>query len=115
MNDLLGRVRCVENESVGLIHGEACLHIRPLTLAFSFRIVLRTVCDSSVPQEAISYDILLQKILIELPVLLGRHDLLVIQEDREFLIAQRKNFLNLDLNFSYVTTSPQVPCTSWKV
>ena len=83
-----GRVPCVENESVALIHGEPRLRFRPLILANSFRIVLQTTEASSVLQEAISYGIPLQRVLIELPVLLGRRDLLAIQENRRFLDAQ---------------------------
>ena len=43
---------------------------------------------SSVLQEAISYDIPLQRFSLELAVLLGRPDLLAIEENRGFLDAQ---------------------------
>ena len=89
MTDSLGGVPCAENESVFLIHGEPCPQCRPLILAYSTRIVLQTVYDCFVPQEVISYDIPLQRVLIEVPVLLGRHDLLAIQGgNRGFLDAQ---------------------------
>ena len=62
------------------------------------------------PQDVISYDIPLQRVLMELPVLLWRHDLLLVQENRGFLDAQRNpflsrnetpvNFLDLDLTLS---------------
>ena len=99
-----------------LIHGEPCLRFRPLILAKSSRIVLQTEA-SSVLQEAISYDIPLQRVLMELPVLLGRPDLLAIDENRGFLDAQTKNLTlsrnktpekHPDLTFSSVSTSPQV-------
>ena len=41
MTESSGRVPFVENESVGLIHGEPCLRFRPLVLAYSSRIVLQ--------------------------------------------------------------------------
>ena len=88
MTDSPGRVPCVEIESVGQIHGEPCLRFRPLILAFSSRIVLQTLDGSSVLQEAISYDIPLQRVLIQLPFRLGRQVLLAIQENRGSLDAQ---------------------------
>ena len=72
-----------------LIHGEPCLRFRPLILANSSRIVLQTEA-SSVLQEAISYDIPLHRFSKELPVLLGRPDLLAIEENRGFLDAKYK-------------------------
>ena len=45
---------------------------------------------SSVLHEAISYDIPLQRFSLELPVHLGRPDLLPIEENRGFLNAQKK-------------------------
>ena len=79
-----------------LIHGEPCLRFRPLILANSFRIVFQTE-TSSVLREAISYDIPLQRFSLELPVHLGRPDLLAIDENRGFLDAQKKNSLSLGI------------------
>ena len=61
MTDSPGCVPRVEIESV------ICLLFRPLILAYSFRIVPHAIDESSVLQEANSYDIPLQRVLIELP------------------------------------------------
>ena len=73
-----------------LIFGELCRRFRPLILANSSRTVLRTTKASSVLQEAISCDVPLQKFSKELPVHLGKPDLLAIEENRGFLDAQKK-------------------------
>ena len=59
MIDLLGRIPCVQNESVVLIHGKPCLYLRPKILAYPSWIVLLTMYGSFVPQEVISYDLTL--------------------------------------------------------
>ena len=59
----LGRVPCAENESVGLIHGKQCLHF--LLLILASQIMLQTMSDSFVPQEVISYDIPLERVLYD--------------------------------------------------
>ena len=107
-----------ENESVGLIHREQSLHFLLLILACSSQIVLPTVSDSFVPQEVISYDIPLERVLTVLPALLGRLALLVIQENPELIDVRRisflsrnkapVNFLELGSTFPCVSTSPQV-------
>ena len=116
-------VPCVENESVYLVNGDPCLHFRPLILAYSLRIVLQTVCVSFLFLKRSSRIIFpLQKVLIELPVLLERHDLLVVQENRGFLdalLSRNKtpvNVLDLDLTFSCVSTHRhRFPRIGWKV
>ena len=71
-----------------MIHGELCLRFRPFLLANSTRIGLQKIHDSFVPQEAISYDIPLQRVWIEQCFLLERHDSVAIQGNRGFLDAQ---------------------------
>ena len=80
-----------------LIHGEPCLRFRPLILANSSLIVLQTEA-SSCSSRSISYDIPLQRFSLELSVLLGRPDLLAIEENCGFLDAQKKkNSLSLGI------------------
>ena len=43
---------------------KSCLHLRPSILAYAARIGFQTVFDSLVPQEAVSYDIPLQRVLM---------------------------------------------------
>ena len=74
-----------------LIHGEPTLSaLSTLDSCISSRTVLQTTKASSVLQEAISYDIPLQNFSKELPVHLGKPNLLVIDENRGFLDAQKK-------------------------
>ena len=89
MTHSLGRVPCVENESVGLIHGESC------TLK-------------------ISYDIPLQRVLIQQRFLLEQLGRLAIRGNRGFLDAQKNlnetpaQHVSLDLAFSCFDISPRV-------
>ena len=50
---------------------------------------------SFVPQEAISYDIPLQRVFMEQLFLLERHDVLAIQENRGSLEAQSRSSLSV--------------------
>ena len=87
-------------------------------LAYLFLIVLQTISDSFAPQEVISYDIPHQRVWIELPALVVRLYLLVIQENPELLDARQiaclsrnstpVNFLDLGSTFSCASTSLQV-------
>ena len=63
--DSLDKVPSFENEAPDWILDEVWLHPRPSILVISARIELQTVNNLFVPQEASSYDILLQTILIE--------------------------------------------------
>ena len=78
MTDSLGKVRRVGIESVGLTHGEPGLQFRPLILTHSSR----TIYGSFVPQEAISYDIPIQRVFLEQLILLEQHDQLAFQGNR---------------------------------
>ena len=64
------------------------MRFRPVPLAYSTRIVLQTIYDSSVFQVAVSCDFVLQRVLIELLSLIGQQDLLAIQGYCGFLDAQ---------------------------
>ena len=74
--------------------------------------------DSSVLQQAISYDIPHQRVLIKRPVLLGRHDLLCISRKSRtsqcsanvllFSFSLSVNFLDLGSISVCASTSPQV-------
>ena len=79
MTDLSAGVPHNEDGSVRLIHKN---------LAYSFRIVLQTMSGFFAPQEMISNDFPLQRVLIELPVFLERDDLLANQGHRGFLDAK---------------------------
>ena len=58
MIDSPGKVPSFESEAVDRIHEELCLHSRPSSLAYPAR-------NALAPEEAFSYDILLQTAFIE--------------------------------------------------
>ena len=68
------------------------MHFRPSILACSTRIGLQTVSSSFVPQEAVSYDIPLQRVLMWQLFLLEQLDQLAIQGNLGFLDAQQESF-----------------------
>ena len=100
----LGKVPSFENEAVHPILEELCLHLRPSILAYPARIGLQTVNNLLVPQEAISYDIPLQRVLIEQLFLLEQVDRIEIQENHE-LLAQAELILSF---------SEQVSCAPFE-
>ena len=116
--DSPGGVPRFESEAVDLIHGEPCLHFRPSILVYTAWIGLQTVNNLFVHQGAISYDIPLQRVLVEQLYLLEQPDPLAIQGDRGFLDAQKESFLfqsmapaqdlNLDSILSCLSTASRV-------
>ena len=116
--DAPGRFPSFESAAVEVIFEELWLHFRPSILAYPVQIGLQTAYDSLVLQEAISYGISPQIVLMEELYLLEQPDPLAIQGDRRCIDAQKESFLFLnkapalqlssDSIFCFLRTSPPV-------
>ena len=62
--DPLGKISSFESEAVDLLLEELRLHFRPSILAYPVQIGLKTVNKLFVPQKAVSYGVLLQRVLV---------------------------------------------------
>ena len=100
-----------------MIREELCLHFQPSILAEPARIGLRKAKDSFVHQKTTSYDIPLQRVLIQQLPLLAQLDQLAIQGNRGFLHAQKESFLFLNaalaqhLSLDLIFSVPVRQCT----